>query len=138
MARGKTKKDFIFAVGKRKASVARIRLFRGKGEILVNETAPDEYFDGSPADEVLWKRPFHLTDTEGKFYVTAKIQGGGKRSQLDAFVHGVSRALARADEENFKPTLKKYGLLTRDARVKERRKVGTGGKARRKKQSPKR
>jgi len=74
----------------------------------------------------------------GKYYVTVKVVGGGKNGQLDAVVHGIARAFDKADREKFRPPLKRAGLLTRDARVRERRKVGTGGKARRKKQSPKR
>ena len=74
----------------------------------------------------------------GKYYVTVKVVGGGKKGQLGATVHGIARALAKLDADTLRAPLKKAGLLTRDSRVRERRKVGTGGKARRKKQSPKR
>lgn len=137
MVAKKKNKDFIFAVGRRKESVARVRLYKGKGKTLVNNQPIEEYFPGQVAS-IAYSRPFKLTQTEGQYYATVKTQGGGKRGQLDAVVHGISRALAAADKESFRAPLKKHGFLTRDARVRERRKVGTGGKARRKKQSPKR
>jgi len=133
----KNKKEFIFAVGRRKSSIARVRLYKGKGESVVNAQPIDKYFPGEQS-RILYNRPFLLTGTEGKYYVTIKTEGGGKRGQLDAVVHGISRALSIADPKNFRPLLKKNGFLTRDSRIRERRKVGTGGKARRKKQSPKR
>jgi small subunit ribosomal protein S9 len=132
----RNKKDYIFAVGRRREAVCRVRLFRGKGENLVNNYPAEEYFPGEVQNQ-LWKRPFQLTQTEDKYYVTAKVEGGGKSGQLGAFIHGVSRALSKIDEEK-RLILRRAGLLTRDPREKERRKVGTGGKARRKKQSPKR
>ena len=136
MARRK-KPNWIFAVGRRRNASARVRLFKGKGENVVNDQLIEEYFSGD-INKVKWSAPFRVTDVEGKYYVTVKVIGGGKNGQLDAVVHGISRALAKANVEKFRPPLKKAGLLTRDARVRERRKVGTGGKARRKKQSPKR
>lgn len=140
MARTKkseTKSKFIQTVGRRKEAIARVRLYPGKGESIVNNQLISQYFPGETA-KVIYFKPFEETGTRGKYYVTAKISGGGKTGQLEAFVHGLSRALALADRENFRPILKKKGFLTRDARIRERRKVGTGGKARRKKQSPKR
>lgn len=136
MAR-KKKPNYTYAVGRRRTAAARVRLFKGKGENVVNEKPFWEYFAGT-INKIAWMRPFKLTDTEGKYYVTVKVVGGGKNGQLGAVVHGVARTLAKVDEEKFRPPLKKAGLLTRDARIRERRKVGTGGKARRKKQSPKR
>lgn len=136
MAR-KIKKDFIFAVGRRRASRARVRLHKGKEQHMVNGQSIGEYFPGVLAARA-WSRPFQLTKTEGKYYVTVKVEGGGKQGQLGALVHGIARTFVKADEEKFKLLLRKEGLLTRDSRMKERRKVGTGGKARRKKQSPKR
>jgi small subunit ribosomal protein S9 len=133
----KKKKNYTYAVGRRKSSSCRVRLFKGKGENLVNDMVIEEYFPGE-INKVFWEEPFRLTDTLGKYYVTVKVVGGGKEGQLDAVIHGIARALAKEDREKFRPPLKKAGLLTRDARVRERRKVGTGGKARRKKQSPKR
>lgn len=136
-AKKKKKKDYTYAVGRRKQSSARIRLFKGKGESMVNGQAVEEYFPGE-VNKVAYEKPFKVTGTQKKYYVTAKVVGGGKSGQLDAFVHGVARALVKENEGKFRESLKREGLLTRDARVKERRKVGTGGKARRKKQSPKR
>jgi len=86
----------------------------------------------------VYTKPFELTETVGKYYATIKVGGGGKSGQLGAVIHGLSRAFSLVDPEKFRPILKKQKLLTRDSREKERRKVGMGGKARRKKQSPKR
>ena len=85
-----------------------------------------------------YSMPLKLTNSLDRFAVTVQIFGGGKKGQLDALVHGLSRALELVDKETFRPLLKKEGLLTRDPRKKERRKVGKGGKARKAKQSPKR
>jgi len=136
MAR-KRKINYIYAVGRRRSASARIRLFRGKGESTVNGKSISAYFPGA-IDKNKWSKPFKATDTSEKYYVSVKVVGGGKKGQLGAVVHGISRALVKANEEKYRILLKKEGLLTRDARVRERRKVGTGGKARRKKQSPKR
>ena len=83
-------------------------------------------------------KPFKLTDTEGNYFFTAKVAGGGKEGQIEAIIHGIARALVKLNAEKFRVILKKNNLLTRDPRVRLRRMVGTGGKARRKKQSPKR
>lgn len=135
--RKSVKKDYIYAVGRRKLSVARVRLFRGKGKSTVNEKSPESYFPGETS-RVLWEKPFLSADAKDKYYVSVRVLGGGKRGQLEAVVHAIAKALAQVDKEKYKTPLKKAGLLTRDARIRERRKVGTGGKARRKKQSPKR
>lgn len=144
-----TKKNYIFAVGRRREAVARVRLYETlpsdfvwndteikKGEIFVNEMPIADYFSGETA-RYTYSEPFRITNTANKYTVTIRVVGGGKAGQLEAAIAGISRALASLDEEN-KTNLKKKGFLTRDARVRERRKVGTGGKARRKKQSPKR
>ncbi|MBM3209023.1 30S ribosomal protein S9 [Candidatus Shapirobacteria bacterium] len=131
------KSDNIFAVGRRKASIARVRLIKGKGENLVNDRPVGKYFPGASA-EVSFLSPFKLTETLGKFYATIRVRGGGLSGQLAATIHGLARALILADSEKFRPILKKEGFLTRDARVKERRKFGLAQKARAKKQSPKR
>ena len=136
MAR-KKKPNYTFSVGRRRSASARVRLFKGKGENLVNGMAIEQYFPGT-INKVIWQKPFKLTETEGKYFVTVKVAGGGKSGQLDAVILGISRALALAEKEEFRPPLKKAGLLARDPRIRERRKVGMGGKARRKKQSPKR
>lgn len=136
MKRTAKKKNYLYTLGRRKRSTARIRLYEGKGEIQVNNLAIKDYFRGIP--EACYLKPFELTGTAGRYYVTAKIVGGGKFGQVGAFVHGVSRALVKADQEKFKKVLKKAGFLKRDPREKERRKPGFAQKARAKKQSPKR
>ena len=141
------KKEFIFAVGKRKESVARLRLYTSssldlgeeklkKGDILVNGKKAESYFSGS-ISKAQYEKPLQITNNLAKYILSVKIEGGGQHGQLDAFIHALSRALSSMDEKN-KKILKKAGFLTRDARVIERRKVGMGGKARRKRQSPKR
>ena len=137
MAKTKKKKDYTYSVGRRKSASARVRLYKGTKENLVNETPIGKYFPGQ-VNRVKWEKPFKLTDTLGKYYVTVKVNGGGRQGQLDAVVHGIARAFINLDEDKFRESLKSAGLLTRDARVRERRKVGTGGRARRQKQSPKR
>jgi small subunit ribosomal protein S9 len=128
--------NYTFAVGRRRTASARVRLFRGKGENTVNGKPIEEVFSGVVA-MAAWKKPFGLTETSEKFYVSIKVTGGGSNSQLEASVHGIARTLAKTKKE-YRDVLKQAGLLTRDARERERRMIGTGGKARRKKQSPKR
>lgn len=132
------KKDYISAVGRRKEAVARVRLYtRGKGLITVNDKQVEAYFPGDVAKSY-YMRPFVVTATVGKFDISIKVEGGGPSGQLGAVVHGTSRAIEKYNKEKYRPLLKKQRLLTRDARTRERRMVGMGGKARRKKQSPKR
>lgn len=133
----KIKKNYTHAVGRRREASARVRLFKGQGDTLVNGELVGKYFPGN-VSKAYWTRPFEVLEIEGKYYATAKVVGGGKNGQLDAFVFGLSRALAKLNPEKFRAALKKAGLLTSDPRTRERRKVGMGGKARRKKQSPKR
>ena len=137
MKKSSQKTNFTYAIGRRKESSTRVRLFSGKGENLVNGKKEGEYFQG----QVFLKRlliPFEITDSVGKYYYTARIIGGGRNGQLEALTLGLSRALAKVSPDKFKFMLKKAGLLTRDSRARLRRMVGTGGKARREKQSPKR
>lgn len=129
--------DFLNAVGRRKSSIARIRLYRGKGESAVNGMPAEKYFEGAIAQKALAK-PFGVTETSGKYYFTAKVSGGGKEGQLDALILALSRTLVKVAPEKNKILLKKLNLLTRDSRIRQRRMVGMGGKSRRKKQSPKR
>lgn len=131
------KLKFIFAVGRRKTAVARVRLFRGKGETMVNGIPIAKYFSGEVA-KIAYQKPFVVTNTLGKYYATVKVEGSGKSGQLGAVVHGLARALDKENKELYHSLLKKAGLLTRDSRAKERRKPGQMGKARKKKQSPKR
>lgn len=130
-----------FAVGRRKTAVARVRLYTGlpkeENKIFVNEKPIEEYFPGEISKKA-YIEPFRTTNTIGRFKVTAKVEGSGANGQLGACVLAFSRAIEQVDKAKFRLILKKRGLLTRDARVRERRKVGTGGKARRQKQSPKR
>ena len=131
------KKKYTYAAGRRRSASARVRLFKGKGDSQVNDMSIAKYFPGKVM-KASWMKPFELTETVGKYYVTVKVVGGGKNGQLDATVHGTAKAFNLLKPDKFREPLKKAGLLTRDPRVKERRKVGTGGKARRQKQSPKR
>ena len=131
------KKKYIPAVGRRRKAIARVRLFRGKGKILVNNLPIEKYFSGEVA-KVTYLKPFQVTDTVGKYYATVKVIGSGKIGQLGAVVHGLARALDKENKELYHDALKKHKLLTRDPRKRERRKPGMGGKARRKKQSPRR
>jgi len=137
MKKNLKKNNITYAVGRRKESSARIRLFEGRGENLVNDKKESEYFQGVVLSKLLVK-PFDATESEGKYYYTARIVGGGKNGQLDALVLGIARALAKVSPDKFKFLLRKARLLTRDSRARLRRMVGTGGKARRMKQSPKR
>ncbi|HHV46291.1 MAG TPA: 30S ribosomal protein S9 [Tissierellia bacterium] len=108
--------------GRRKTSVARVRLIPGSGRIIVNKRDIDDYFDYDTL-KVHVKEPLILTDTLGKYDVIANVEGGGFTGQAGAIRHGIARALINADEE-LKPVLKKAGLLTRDPRMKERKKYG--------------
>lgn len=135
MANKKTT-NYISTHGRRKEAVARVRLYEGKGEILVNEKPINQYFPSQTA-QVKWLKPLRLTDSVGKYWATIKVEGSGKSSQIDAIVHALSRALVLKNPD-FRKTLKKAGLLTRDPRAKERRKYGRAQKARKGKQSPKR
>jgi len=137
MKKTKVTKNYTFAVGRRKSAVARIRLFKGVGESLINGKKVVESYANKVVSK-LFEKPFKLTQTEGKYFFTAKVSGGGKEGQMEAIIHGIARAFDKLDSEKFRSVLKKNNLLTRDSRERLRRMVGTGGKARRKKQSPKR
>lgn len=130
------KNDSTTAVGRRKEALARVRLIAGNGQITVNDKPIGEYFKGI-AQQKLYLRPLEISNVLNKYHISIKVKGGGTASQLDAVIHGLSRVLSKADI-NLRPALKKEGFLTRDARVKERRKYGNAQKARAKKQSPKR
>jgi small subunit ribosomal protein S9 len=110
------------ATGRRKSSVARVRLIPGKGDITVNRKPLDEYF-GSEIQKRELRRPFEITATEGKYDIVATVKGGGFTGQAGALRHGISRALIATDEE-LRPALKAAGFLTRDPRMKERKKYG--------------
>lgn len=130
------------AIGRRKTAVARVRLYIAttatikKGEIVINSKPATTYFPASSQQNTLLQ-PLQLAESVDRFAVSVKVVGGGKQGQLAAVILGIARALEKVDK-GYRATLKEHGLLTRDARERERRKVGTGGRARRKKQSPKR
>ncbi|MBI2599857.1 30S ribosomal protein S9 [Candidatus Daviesbacteria bacterium] len=132
----KNKNGIVATVGRRKEAVARVRILPGNGQITINGKPIAEYFLGQIFQK-LYNRPLELTKTLGKYSFSVRVEGGGKVAQLGAMIHGIARALAKT-EPALRVTLKREGFLTRDARVKERRKYGNAQKARAKKQSPKR
>ena len=119
----KKSENIVFqGTGRRKESIARVRLMAGKGEITVNGKKLDEYF-GTEILKVIVNQPFAVTNTVGKYDVIIKVTGGGYTGQAGAIRHGISRALLEANSE-FRPALKANGFLTRDPRMKERKKYG--------------
>jgi small subunit ribosomal protein S9 len=131
-----TEKRYYQGTGRRKTAVARVRLFPGNGEFFVNGKRPEDYFGPREALQRELRRPLELTDTLSSFNVLVKVRGGGVSGQAGAVRHGIARALLDSNAE-LRPTLKQAGLLTRDAREKERKKVGLR-RARRAKQFTKR
>lgn len=145
------KRDYVAAVGRRKEAVARIRIYKSvkadlkwgetdvkKGEILVNGKHIADYFPSEIARK-RYTEPLRMTNAHQQNYAfTISVSGGGRAGQLDAVIAAIANGLNLLDREKYRSVLKKKGLLKRDARVRQRRKVGTGGKSRRKKQSPKR
>lgn len=142
--------SYYEAVGRRKSATARVRLYvvkdEGmtisgvevkKGGFLINNRSAEAYFPGEIMKK-FYVEPFRTTNTMNRFVISGKIIGGGLHSQLEAFILASSRALQLIDKDKFRPILKKRGFLTRDSRIRQRRKPNTGGKARRQKQSPKR
>ncbi|OGG11846.1 30S ribosomal protein S9 [Candidatus Gottesmanbacteria bacterium RBG_13_45_10] len=138
------------ALGRRKVASARVRLYvvnegsmtlggvvMEKGSMYVNGLPVEKYFPGEVYKK-MYQEPFRTTNTLNRFVVSVKASGGGLVGQLAATIHGISRALEKVDKEKFRPILKKRGFLTRDPRAKQRRKAGFAGKARARKQSPKR
>ena len=115
-------KPYFYGTGRRKKSVARVRLYPGTGVVTINGRDIDDYF-GLGTLKLIVNQPFGVTDTVGKFDIVANVNGGGFSGQAGAIRHGVARALLTADE-TFKPALKKAGFLTRDPRMKERKKYG--------------
>ncbi len=115
----------FMAVGRRKESVARVQLIPGKGDILVNERPLEEYFTRE-TDRIIIRQPLHDTNNLDKYDIIANIRGGGLAGQAGALRHGISRALALIDPQ-FKDLLRKQGYLTRDPRMKERKKYGQKG-----------
>ena len=118
-------KPYFYGTGRRKKSVARVRLYPGTGSIIINGRDIDEYF-GLETLKLIINQSFGVTGTEGKFDIVANVNGGGFSGQAGAIRHGVSRALLLADE-NYRAALKSAGFLTRDPRMKERKKYGLKG-----------
>ena len=120
MAKAKSVKSVFYGTGRRKKSIARVRLVEGTGVITINGKSIDEYF-GTEVLKTIVRQPLSATETTAKYDVIAKVQGGGFTGQAGAIRHGIARALNEANSE-FRPTLKSNGYLTRDPRMKERKK----------------
>ena len=116
------KQSYFYGTGRRKEAVARVRLMAGNGAIIVNGTPYEERFPSLEHQRII-TQPFIATESSGRYNVVVKVEGGGITGQSGAIAHGISRALVNADER-FKPVLRQNGLLTRDARAKERKKPG--------------
>jgi len=123
------------AIGRRKEATASVRLLPGDGTMIVNGKPVDVYFPGEMA-KMKYTKPFEVLSLT-KYSISAKVKGGGQTGQLEAMVLGIARSLAELKAE-YKQALRTAGLVTRDPRERQRRQVGTGGKSRRQKQSPKR
>ena len=116
------KSSNYYGTGRRKKSIARVYLVPGKGEVTINKRSMDEYF-GLETLKVIVRQPLAATETADKFDVIVNVHGGGYTGQAGAIRHGIARALLQADAD-YRPTLKKAGFLTRDPRMKERKKYG--------------
>jgi small subunit ribosomal protein S9 len=116
------KKPYFYGTGRRKKSVARVRLYAGEGKITINNRNIDDYF-GLETLKLIVRQPMELTETIGKFDIVCTVAGGGVSGQAGAIRHGISRALLQTGDE-IRPILKKAGFLTRDPRMKERKKYG--------------
>ena len=123
MAKAKSEKIVFYGTGRRKSSIARVRLVEGTGKITINGKDIDEYL-GLETLKVIVKQPLVATNTLTKYDVIVKVTGGGFTGQAGAIRHGISRALLQANETEFRPILKSNGFLTRDPRMKERKKYG--------------
>lgn len=116
---------FFYGTGRRKKSVARVRVYAGTGKIVINDREIDDYF-GLETLKLIVRQPLTLTGTTDKFDIVCRVNGGGVTGQAGAIRHGIARALLEYDE-NLRPALKKAGFLTRDPRMKERKKYGLKG-----------
>jgi small subunit ribosomal protein S9 len=114
---------YHYGTGRRKRAIARVRLYPGSGTITVNGKSAPDYFGGRPVHQTNIQLPLRLTNTFDRYNIVVTVVGGGVSGQVGAVRHGIARALARSDDE-LRPILKRAHLLTRDARVKERKKVG--------------
>ena len=130
-------KEYFSAIGRRKTAIARVRLWPGKQEITINGKPVSTYFKDDSIKKMI-QSPFLLGEALGQYTGSIKVSGSGIMGQAEAITHGIGMALAKADPEKFKKLMRDKGFLTRDPRMKETRKAGQGGRARAKKQSPKR
>ncbi len=117
------KRPYFYGTGRRKKSVARVRLYQGTGSVKVNGRELDEYF-GLETLKLIVRQPLTLTGTLDKFDIECRVAGGGVTGQAGAIRHGIARALLQYNSEELRPALKKAGFLTRDPRMKERKKYG--------------
>ena len=115
-------KPYFYGTGRRKNSVARVRVYTGTGKITINDRDIDDYF-GLETLKLIVRQPLAVAEVDGKFDIVVRVGGGGVSGQAGAIRHGLSRALLQYDE-NLRPALKKAGFLTRDPRMKERKKYG--------------
>ncbi|MBR2473873.1 MAG: 30S ribosomal protein S9 [Clostridia bacterium] len=118
----KSAKPYFYGTGRRKKSIARVRVYPGTGMITINKRDIDDYF-GLETLKLIVNQPYEVTDTVGKFDIVCTVTGGGISGQAGAIRHGLAKALLQADE-SYRPALKKAGFLTRDPRMKERKKYG--------------
>ena len=116
------KAPYFYGTGRRKSSVARVRVYQGSGKITINDRSIDDYF-GLETLKLIVRQPLKLTGTDEKFDIVCRVSGGGVTGQAGAIRHGISRALLEMNAE-FRPVLKAAGFLTRDPRMKERKKYG--------------
>ena len=123
MPRAKKEVEVFYGTGRRKSSIARVRIMSGKGKITINGKDIEEYF-GEETLKVIVRQPLTVTETLTKYDVIATVKGGGFSGQAGAVRHGIARALNEANIEEYRPTLKTNGFLTRDPRMKERKKYG--------------
>ncbi len=123
LVRASSEQEYFYGTGKRKTSIAKIRLYLEEGgTILVNGKPMDEYFNWKPWQGIITE-PFRITETVNRFQVAARVQGGGVHAQAQAIRHGITRALVAYDE-TLKSALRRAGFITRDARIKESKKYG--------------
>ena len=119
-------KTYFYGTGRRKSSVARVRVYPGSGNITINDRDIDDYF-GLETLKLIVRQPLALTGNTDKFDIVCRVAGGGVTGQAGAIRHGLARALLKVNSEELRPILKKAGLLTRDPRMKERKKYGLKG-----------
>ncbi|ARP51195.1 MULTISPECIES: 30S ribosomal protein S9 [Caproicibacterium] len=117
------KTPYFYGTGRRKSSVARVRLYPGTGKVTINDRSIDDYF-GLDTLKFIVRQPLELTGLTSKYDVVCRVSGGGVTGQAGAIRHGIARALLKVDSDSLRPALKKAGFLTRDPRMKERKKYG--------------